>query len=138
MRKNHILDIFKEIDITEVNPLLGLTRCQSGSIGTGRMIDIGLRRQERNKPFQPFVVLEDDVSFYRDFPENFELPDDADLFYIGISKYGAFNYSDKLIIMAEDIDKDTVRIYNMLSSHAIIICSPLGASIYQRSILSYN
>ena len=133
-RKNHIIDIFKEYDITEVNPMLDIPKLQSGSIGMGRMIDLGLRNQDRVKPFQPFIIMEDDVSFYKDFPETLEIPDDSDLFYIGISKCGSLDNKDKELIIAEDVknNDNIVKIYNMLSCHCIMICSALGATFYQR------
>ena len=134
-RKNHMVDIFKDYDITEVIPILDIPRLQSGSIGMGRMIDLGLRNQDRTKPFQPFVILEDDVSFYRDFPENLEIPDDSDIFYIGISKCGSFGNRDKKLIIADDVNNDVVKLYNMLSAHGIIICSALGATVYQRCMM---
>jgi hypothetical protein len=136
-RKNHIAEIFKDYDITEVNPILDIPILQSGSIGMGRMIDLGLRNQDRTKVFQPFIIMEDDVSFYRDFPKTLEIPADSDLFYIGISKCGSFENKDKKIIIAEDVkdNSNIVKIYNMLSCHGIIICSALGATIYQRSMM---
>jgi hypothetical protein len=130
-RKKHILDTFRDYDITEVNPVLGISKFQSGSIGMSRMIDIGLRQ----KPFKPFVIIEDDVSFYRKIPETITIPEDADLLYIGISMCGGFNNTDQKKIFAEDVNDDLVRIYNMLSCHGIIICSPSGAVAFQRCMV---
>jgi hypothetical protein len=136
-RKNHIVDLFKDYDITEVNPILNVPKTQSGSVGMGRMIELGLRNQDRTKAFQPFIILEDDVSFYREFPETLEIPDDSDLFYIGISKRGYKENYDCSTLIADDIKDDNtiVRIYNMLSCHGIMVCSALGASFYQRTML---
>ena len=132
-----MLDIFKEYDITEVNPIMGISRYKSGSTGMGRMIDLGVKNQDRNKPFQPFIILEDDISFYRQIPETIEIPDDSDLFYIGISICGAINNTDKKLIIAEDVDKydGIVKIYNMLSLHGIMICSASGALAFQRCMV---
>ena len=68
-RKKHIMDIFKGYNITEVNPVLGIHRNQSGPTGYVRMIDLALRNQNRSLGFQPFILIEDDCSFYRELPE---------------------------------------------------------------------
>lgn len=134
-RRNHILEIFKDYNINEVNPIMGIPKLKSGSIGMGRIIDIGLRNQDRKKLFQPFILIEDDVSFYGDIPDEIEIPEDSDLFYLGISKCGAINNTDSKIIYAKDYNKDIVRIFNMLSGHGILIASALGASLYQRCMM---
>jgi hypothetical protein len=131
-RRNHILEIFKDYNINEVNPLLGISRFKSGSIGMSRIIDIGLRNQDRKKQFQPFLLVEDDVSFYRDIPDEFEIPEDSDLFYLGISRCGSIHDRDTTLIFAKDYNQNIVRIFNMLSCHGILIASALGASLYQR------
>ena len=130
-----MLDIFKEYDINEVNPIMGISRYKSGSTGMGRMIDLGVKNQDRNKPFQPFIILEDDVSFYRQIPETIEIPDDSDLFYIGISMCGVINNTDRKLLYAKDVNDEIVKIYNMLSTHGIMICSASGALAFQRCMV---
>jgi len=140
-RKNHMLDIFKDYDITEVNPILNVGKNQSGSVGMGRMIELGLKNQDKSKVFQPFIIMEDDVSFYRDFPDTLEIPDDSDLFYVGISCGGSFGNVDKTLIIADDVNDNSniVKIYNMLACHGIMICSPSGACFYQKAMMeSYH
>ena len=134
LRKKHMIDIFKDYDITEINPVVGIGKCKSGSIGMGRMIDAGLRNQDRKLPFQPFIILEDDVSFYRTFPEYLEIPDDADILYIGISMCGAGKEISHNLFTS-DVSPCIVRIYNMLSCHGIMICSASGASAFQRCMM---
>jgi len=138
-RRNHILTIFQKFDITEINPVMGINRYQSGSIGMSRMIDRGLRDQDRTKSFQPFVIMEDDVSFYREFPENLEIPDESDMLFIGISKCGLLNGKDSEKIFAKNVKvgdskEEIVRIYNMLTCHGIMICSASGANAFQRAV----
>ena len=60
-RKKHLLEEFKEYDLTEVNPLPNLGKLRSGAIGYSKMLDLGVRRQIRGEPFQPFILIEDDV-----------------------------------------------------------------------------
>jgi len=46
-RKYHMMNEFKNYTIKEVNPVLGINKNQSGPTGFSRMIDIGLREQDR-------------------------------------------------------------------------------------------
>jgi len=137
-RKQHILKIFDKYDITEINPILNIEKYKSGSIGISRIIDQGLRNQDISKPFQPFVIIEDDISFYKDFPDYIKIPNNTDLLYIGLSIWGlniGKERGEHNNIIFDDINDDIFRIYNMLSTHGIIICSPLGALTYQKSIM---
>jgi hypothetical protein len=132
-RKKHMIEEFKDYKIKEVNPILGIGKCKSGSIGMSRMIDMGLKNQDRTKPFQPFIMLEDDTAKYREFPDKIEIPDDADILYIGLSKCGTNDkYADCSTLHFKEINKDVIRIYNMLALHGIIICSAQGANAIQK------
>ena len=61
-RKRHILEEFKEYDVTEVNPVsinIGISKEQSGATGFTRMIDIATINQDRKKQFQQFMLIEE-------------------------------------------------------------------------------
>jgi len=135
IRKKHMLKEFEEYDLTEVNPVIGIGKYKSGSIGFCRMIDLGLRNQDRSKPFQPFILYEDDCSKFREFPEYIDIPDDADILYIGISKCSMNDKSYHYSSYYKNIDDNVIRIYNMLSTHAIMICSASGALAFQKSVI---
>lgn len=133
VRKKHMVEEFKDYKITEVNPILGIGKSKSGPTGVSRMIDMGLKNQDRIKPFQPFVILEDDAKKYREFPEKIEVPDDTDILYIGLSKCGSNDkYFHCLTVHFKEINKEIIRVYNMLASHGIIICSAHGANAIQK------
>lgn len=138
VRKQHMLDIFKEYDITEVNPVLDIGRNKSGATGFGKMIDLGLRNQDRARPFQPFVLFEDDISKYREFPESIDIPENADIVYIGLSVCGASDnnwiWGWHNLYMYEETPT-IVRIHNMLSTHGIMICSASGALALQKCMM---
>lgn len=136
-RVKHIEDMLKMYDLTEVNPIIGenFGKQRSGCTGTSRMVDLGLRNQKRNEPFQPFIILEDDVSITETLPDNIEIPDDADIIYVGVSCAGLgrntrWRRGDP--IYATDYNDKYIRVYNMLSTHAVMICSAAGANIYDR------
>ena len=135
-RKRHMMEEFKDYNITEVNPIIGIGKCKSGAIGFSKMIDLALRRQDRNKQFQPFIMYEDDCSKFREFPECIEIPDNADFCYIGISECSMKDSNSiQDAFYYKNVNSDVVRIYNMLAMHGIMVCSAAGALAIQKSIL---
>ena len=137
IRKNHLLNEFKGYNLTEVNPFLNLSKKQSGATGYSRMLDLGIRNQDNTKPFQPFVLIEDDIKKYREFPNELEIPDNCDILYIGLSYWGIKNKTkgEKGIVCYKNINQNIIRIYNMLSTHGMIICSSAGALALQKCLL---
>jgi hypothetical protein len=140
-RKKHILDEFKQFNPIEVNPMTGkeIQRFQSGATGFGKMIDRGLSAQDRTKPFQPFILLEDDSSIMRPFPESIDIPLDTDILYLGLHGWGYATDKPIPIVYSEHIDQHLMRVRNLLATHAIMVCSSLGASVMQRCMMeSYH
>ncbi len=135
VRKKHMMEEFKDYDINEVNPVIGIGRYKSVATGFSRMLDLGLRNQERELPFQPFIIYEDDCSKFREFPEYLDIPDDTDLLYIGLSKCSLNNIRDHVRNYFENVNDDIVKIYNMLSAHGIMVCSALGAHALQKAVI---
>jgi len=132
----HVESILKDYQCKKIIPFeIGISKEKSGSIGHARMIEAGLREQDNSRPFQPFVILEDDVSFYREMPKEIDIPNDADLFYLGLSQLAMNDGKAIDNISAQQIDENVYQIFNMLSGHAIMICSPLGASAYQKAMI---
>ena len=79
--------------------------------------------ESRLENFRPFVCLEDDCSATDWTVPTFSVPDDADAVYLGISAYGLHPQVDQAILQIEGThvpdDPTIVRIYSMLSTHAI-------------------
>jgi hypothetical protein len=130
VRKEHMLKEFEGLDITEVNSI-DAPKFSSGAAGYCQMLLKGSEQQDPNKPFQPFVVMEDDVKKYRKFPHCIRIPVDADLLYIGLSKCSLNWISPKKCsleynVIYDNVDSDLVRVYNMLSTHGIVVCSAKG------------
>jgi len=130
---------FKGYDITDVTSVsmnVGISKEQSGSTGFSRMIDIATVNQDRTKSFQPFMLFEDDVKKYREFPEEFEIPDNADLLYTGLSAW-AMTDSDvgspgTICCSTVDNFSHLVRVKNMLSTHGFMVCSVMGLLTLQK------
>lgn len=133
-RKKHMVDHFKEYNLTEVNPVAGLERNKSGASGFAKMLDLGLKNQDSSKPFTPFVMYEDDCSKYREYPEFINVPDDADVLYIGLSKYSMDKKEWHGGSYYTNINQDLIRIYNMLATHGIMVCSASGALAIQKAM----
>lgn len=137
-RKNHIVEEFKDYNLIEVNsdPIYNNSRYQSGASGFNNMLELGKKQQDESNNFEPFIILEDDIKKYKEFPEFIDIPDNTDLFYIGLSKCGIYYEGVFNIVKYSNINMDIIQIYNMLSSHGIIICSYSGLSIIQNCILN--
>lgn len=134
-RRSHILNEFKEYSPIEVNPVAGISRYMSGATGFARMIDKGLRDQNNMKPFQPFIILEDDASKYRKFPEHVDIPIDADIVYLGLHGWGYGMTEPINIVYSEYVDKDLMRVKNLLALHGVMVCSAAGAAVIQRTMV---
>lgn len=135
IRKQHILDEFTGYKLIEINPIPNIGKCKSGASGFSRILDAACQQQDRAKPFQPFVIFEDDVKKYRDFPSDIVIPDDTDILYIGLSRCGMNKTTAKNDVRFTNINTDIIRIYNMLSLHGIIICSIRGLLMIQKCML---
>ena len=94
-REHHVEQLLKGKSLKKIKPfetecsrkdIAGTNKGTSGSIGHARMVQQGLLDQAREKPFQPFVILEDDVSFFHEFVESIDVPDDSDMVYLGNSQ----------------------------------------------------
>lgn len=95
--------------------------CSPGIIGCGLSHLRALRAWNGERPL---LVLEDDIAETDDYKDCFQIPDDADSFYIGTSVWGLIeclgNLSCSNSVIAEPRGDGIVRIYNMLTSHAIV------------------
>ena len=138
-RKTHMFEEFNGYDVTDVTPVsmnIGIGKEQSGSTGFSRMMDIATVNQDRNKPFQPFMLFEDDIKKYREFPEEFEIPDNADLLYTGLSTWAMTDAeagSPGTVCCSEVSEyPDIVRVKNMLSTHGFMVCSIMGLLTLQK------
>lgn len=69
----------------------------------------------------PFIVLEDDCALNVEVTE-MEAPDNIDMIYLGISSFGYYNGNISTVLYNEVTD-DISRIYNMLSTHAMLYLS---------------
>lgn len=140
VRKKHMEDHFKSHNITAINPIsmdTGISKFQSGASGFCLMLSKAISNFNNN--FQPFVLLEDDIKKYREFPEFLNVPDDCDILYIGISSWGLNQnrVGQCMHVCYDSVENydDIVRVYNMCSTHGFIITSIKGLMIFQKCML---
>lgn len=148
-RKKHILEEFKELNLKEVNPIPGSyfeynknlskhqIKSKSGVTGWLKILD--LASQEMDNCFKPFVIFEDDIKKYQEFPDFIKIPDNSDILYIGLSQWGMTNHknglNNKVCYQNVNLHENLIRIYNMLSTHGVIICSLRGLLSLQKCLL---
>ena len=139
-RKKHITNEFKEFKLVEVNPITDIGKSKSGATGFSKILDQACQDQDKFKPFQPFIIFEDDVKKFRECPLEIDIPDDTDILYIGLSKCGMTNTGYGYTVCSQNINENIIRIHNMLSLHGIIICSVRGLLSLQKCMLDsyYN
>lgn len=144
VRKNHIIKEFEDLNLIEVNPITNIPKFMSACTGFSKIFDLAALKQDRTKPFQPFVILEDDVKKFREFPLNISAPDDTDILYVGLSNEGLScvglnEKGEELLtncptVCLKNIDNNIIRIFNMLSTHGLMVCSIRGLLAIQKSI----
>lgn len=92
-----------------------------GRIGCGLS---HLRALRQARPGRALLILEDDVAAIDGFDPHLDVPDDADAVYLGVSQFGAVDLIDYVgfsnMIAADAVDERLLRIYNVLSAHAIL------------------
>lgn len=67
----------------------------------------------------PFIIFEDDIVENK-FKKELEIPDNADAYYLGVSKWGLGSGVGQQTISLERYNTNSFRLYNMLSAHAIL------------------
>ena len=84
-----------------------------------------------NEVEPPFILFEDDC-VVKNFKPIIEIPDDADAVYLGISSWGRMNSHSGPFVQYEDLGNGLLRIYNMLSAHAILYLNQEYVSLCSR------
>lgn len=70
----------------------------------------------------PFIIFEDDATLMKPLPESFNIPDGVELIYLGGSQYLPSG------VYIKEYNNDYYRVYNMVSAHAILVPSIIGAT----------
>lgn len=140
-RTQHMYNEFNDHNLIEVRPLSNdtISKFQSTASGFMKMIELGLQNQSTKNIFKPFVLLEDDVSKSSTFQDSITIPDNTDLFFIGLSSSSIGN-KELYCVNCETIhhlgdfyitqlDDTIYKIKNMFSLHGVLVCTPTGANM---------
>jgi hypothetical protein len=83
-----------------------------------------LRALRLSQPGVPLLILEDDIGVSESFTPVIDIPDDADAVYLGGTIYGAIDLVDYVgftdSVAADEVNDQLLRVYNLLSTHAIL------------------
>lgn len=115
-KKEYIESILREKGFKNVTRIDAVEDKKNGRVGLSKSQFKALSQIPA-----PFIVLEDDAD-----PKNFEplidVPDDAHALYLGNSQWGMMQSYSGFYLKYKPVKdmKHLVRIYNMLSSHAIL------------------
>jgi hypothetical protein len=98
---------------------------------------IGLSKSQHKALSQvpaPFIILEDDADA-RYFQKEIEVPDDAHAVYLGNSQWGFLQSNSGFYLKYKSVKgmKHLSKIYNMLSSHAILYLDDEYVKMCQRT-----
>jgi hypothetical protein len=95
--------------------------CSPGFIGCGLSHLRALRAWTCKRPL---LILEDDIASTADYVDTISIPNDTDAIYLGTSSSGTLECYDHVhcsnSVVAETVCDGIVRVWNMLSSHAIV------------------
>jgi len=86
----------------------------------------------------PFLLLEDDIKETQDIPNELEIPDNTDAFYLGLSSGGGHptNNYDEGNSKFEYINNNLFKVKNMLTTHAILYVNPTYISHVRNQLIT--
>ena len=91
----------------------------------------------------PFILFEDDCLLHN-FKTEIEVPGDADAVYLGTSQWARYFSFSGPFVHYDIVDKDIVRVYNMLGGHSILYLTEDYVRMCQRishhasEVIGYN
>lgn len=112
--------------VSNKNSRLGCTLAHAKALDTATRMSEG-----------PFLILEDDIAL-RNNKMVFDLPEDIDAFYVGISRWGLYSGTGHRQISIEKYNNELYRTYNMLSAHAIVYFNKDYAKLLLKSYSFYE
>lgn len=128
-KNNNMSQMLKDLGFKNVTRIEAVEDKTSGRRGLSKSQYMAL-----SKVPAPFIILEDDCH-PKGFSSEIEVPDDADAVYLGNSAWGLIgSYTGLLLKYKKVADFPGVfRIFNMLSSHAILYLTDEYVSVCKRT-----
>ena len=128
-KKSYIENQLKEVGFKNINRIEAVEDKKNGRVGLSKS-----QLRALSQIPAPFIVLEDDAD-PRYFQAVIEVPDDADAVYLGNSQWGLFQGHTGFYLKYKKINgmPNVLKIYNMLSSHAILYLNNEYVSMCKRT-----
>jgi hypothetical protein len=128
-KKKHIEQQLSDLGFKNVTRINAIEDKENGRVGLSKSQLIALSQIEA-----PFIILEDDAD-PKHFRAVIEVPDDADAVYLGNSQWGLMQSHTGFYLKYKKVKeyKNVYRIYNMLSSHAILYLNQEYANICKKT-----
>lgn len=129
VKRKNMEDNLSRLGFKNVTRIPAIEDKVNGRVGLSKSQLIALSRVPA-----PFIVLEDDAD-PSSFKSVVEVPDDADALYLGTSQWALFQGHTGFYLKYKKIKgmPEILRIYNMLSSHAILYLSDEYVSMCKRT-----
>lgn len=115
-KKEHIEKQLSDLGFKSINRIDAVEDKVNGRVGLSKSQLLALSQVPA-----PFIILEDDAD-PKNFISEIEVPDDADAIYLGNSQWGLQSSHAGFYLKYKKVRgyPNFVKIYNMLSSHAIL------------------
>lgn len=119
-KKTRMQNMFQELSMNNTQHFEGIVLDPNSHIKDGSgMATHTLLTQILEKNDFPCLVLEDDAKNTEWFKHEYQLPDECDALYLGVSKAGARGAG----ALATVYSNDYYRVWNMLATHAVVYFS---------------
>ena len=128
-KRNHIEQTLSDLGFKNINRVRGIEDKKNGRVGLSKSQYFALSQLPA-----PFIILEDDCD-PKYFVKTIEVPDDADAVYLGNSQWGLMQGQTGFFLKYKPVKEipGVFRIYNMLSSHAILYLNQEYVRVCQRT-----
>jgi hypothetical protein len=128
-KNKNMKDMLKELGFKNVIRIDGILDPEGGRRGLSKAQYEALSKLE-----PPFIILEDDCEI-KFFKEEIEIPDDTDAVYLGNSAWGFLGSYSGFLLRYKKVKgyRELFRVFNMLSSHAILYISKDYVDICKRT-----
>ena len=116
-RNIHMIELIKKLNINGIrvsNNAEDELRQNRIAIGFIKLLELAIS----NNQF-PFISMDDDINPIKELPTQLNIPEEADLVFLGGSLYDTGGYKPNMYI--EDFNDQYYRSYYMLSLHSMII-----------------
>lgn len=128
-KKRHIEQQLSDLRFKNVTRINAIEDKKNGRVGLSKS-----QLKALSQVSAPFIVLEDDAD-PNSFRAVIDVPDDADAVYLGNSQWGLQSSHAGFYLKYKKVEgyPEILRIYNMLSSHAILYLNDEYVRVCQRT-----